>query len=76
MDTDSEISFGIENEALPPKELAERVDQTTDDLNIQNLRNRNIFELSGGEKQKLHLRQSYAMNPEIYRLMNLPLIWT
>ena len=24
VDTDSEISFGIENEALPPKELAER----------------------------------------------------
>ena len=68
VDTDSEISFGIENEALPPKELAERVDQTTDDLNIQNLRNRNIFELSGGEKQKIAFASVYAMNPEIYLL--------
>lgn len=68
VDTDSEISFGIENEALPPKELAERVDQTTDDLNIQNLRNRDIFELSGGEKQKIAFASVYAMNPEIYLL--------
>lgn len=68
VDTDSEISFGIENEALPPKELAEHVDQTTDDLNIQNLRNRNIFELSGGEKQKIAFASVYAMNPEIYLL--------
>ena len=68
VDTDSEIAFGIENEARPPKELAERVEQATDDLNIQKLRNRNIFELSGGEKQKIAFASVYAMNPEIYLL--------
>ena len=68
VDTDSEIAFGIENEARPPKELAERVEQATDDLNIQKLRGRNIFELSGGEKQKIAFASVYAMNPEIYVL--------
>ena len=68
VDTDSEIAFGIENEARPPKELAERVETTTGDLNIQKLRNRNIFELSGGEKQKIAFASVYAMNPEIYLL--------
>lgn len=34
VDTDSEIAFGIENEARPPVELAERVEQATDDLHI------------------------------------------
>lgn len=68
VDTDSEIAFGIENEARPPRELAERVEQTTADLNIQKLRNRNIFELSGGEKQKIAFASVYAMNPEIYLL--------
>lgn len=68
VDTDSEIAFGIENEARPPKELAERVETTTVDLNIQKLRNRNIFELSGGEKQKIAFASVYAMNPEIYLL--------
>ncbi|MDO4324121.1 MAG: energy-coupling factor ABC transporter ATP-binding protein [Lachnospiraceae bacterium] len=68
VDTDSEIAFGIENQARPPKELAERVEQTTEDLNIQKLRKRNIFELSGGEKQKIAFASVYAMNPKIYLL--------
>ena len=68
VDTDSEIAFGIENEACPPKKLAERVEQTTEDLHIQKLRNRNIFELSGGEKQKIAFASVYAMNPQIYLL--------
>ena len=68
VDTDSEIAFGIENEARPVKELEERVEQTTKDLHIEKLRNRNIFELSGGEKQKIAFASVYAMNPEIYLL--------
>lgn len=68
VDTDSEIAFGIENEACPPKELENRVKQTTEDLHIQRLRNRNIFELSGGEKQKIAFASVYAMNPQIYLL--------
>ena len=68
VDTDSEIAFGIENEARPPQELAERVEQTTEDLHIQKLRSRNIFELSGGEKQKIAFASVYAMNPKIYLL--------
>lgn len=35
VDTDSEIAFGIENEARPPQELIERVEQTADDLRIR-----------------------------------------
>ena len=35
VDTDSEIAFGIENEARPPKKLAERVEQTTEDLRMK-----------------------------------------
>lgn len=35
VDTDSEIAFGIENEARPVKELEERVEQTTKDLHIE-----------------------------------------
>lgn len=68
VDTDSEIAFGIENEAYPPQELVRRVTQTANDLHIQKLRNRNIFELSGGEKQKIAFASVYAMNPQIYLL--------
>lgn len=68
VDTDSEIAFGIENEALPVEELKSRVSQTIKDLKIENLTKRNIFKLSGGEKQKIAFASVYAMNPEIYLL--------
>lgn len=68
VDTDSEIAFGIENEAYPPEQLKHMVEQTTKDLHIEKLRGRNIFQLSGGEKQKIAFASVYAMNPDIYLL--------
>lgn len=68
VDTDSEIAFGVENEALPPKELHKRLNETLQALKIDHLRGRNIFELSGGEKQKIAFASIYAMNPDIYLL--------
>ena len=68
VDTDSEIAFGIENEGRPQERLIQRVRQTAEELLIENLRGRNIFELSGGEKQKIAFASVYAMNPDIYVL--------
>ena len=68
VDTDSEIVFGIENEGRPQERLIQRVRQTAEDLHIESLRGRNIFELSGGEKQKIAFASVYAMNPDIYVL--------
>lgn len=51
-----------------PEELRARVEQTGRELQIEKLRGRNIFELSGGEKQKIAFASVYAMNPEIYLL--------
>ena len=65
LDTDSEIAFGIENEARPPEELAERVKRTADELHINKLLGRNIFSMSGGEKQKIAFASVYAMEPEV-----------
>lgn len=68
VDADSEIAFGIENEALPPEKLRRRVEQTAGDLHLEHLRGRSIFALSGGEKQKIAFASVYAMNPDIYVL--------
>ena len=68
VDTDSEIAFGIENEGCPQERLVQRVRQTAEELHIENLCGRNIFELSGGEKQKIAFASVYAMNPDIYVL--------
>ena len=68
VDTDSEIAFGMENEAVPREQMARRVAETAGALHIENLLGRNIFALSGGEKQKIAFASVYAMDPEVYLL--------
>ncbi len=68
VDTDGEIAFGMENEAVPQQELAQRVAETAKELKIENLLGRGIFALSGGEKQKIAFASVYAMEPEIFLL--------
>ena len=68
VDTDSEIAFGMENEAVPQEQMEKRVAETAKALHIENLLGRNIFALSGGEKQKIAFASVYAMEPDIYLL--------
>ena len=68
VDTDSEIAFGMENEAVPQEQMMRRVAETAKALHIENLLGRNIFALSGGEKQKIAFASVYAMEPDIYLL--------
>lgn len=67
-DTDSEIVFGLENRALPQEQLKMRLEETCTELELSSLRKRNIFELSGGEKQKIAFASVYATQPEIFVL--------
>jgi len=68
VNTTNEIAFGCENLGMEPQEIAERVKQTAKDLQIEYLLNRNIFNLSGGEKQIIAFASIYAMSPQIYVL--------
>lgn len=68
VNTTSEIAFGCENLGMEPQEIAERVKQAAKDLQIEYLLNRNIFNLSGGEKQIIAFASIYAMSPQIYVL--------
>ena len=66
LDSDSELIFGLENKGEPPEEIKKRVSKAVYDLGIGKLLNRNVFKMSGGEKQLLAIASVYAMNPEIY----------
>lgn len=68
VDTNSEIVFGLENQGIPRDGLRSRLNQTIRDLSLEPLRNRSIFELSGGEKQKIAFASVYTMNPDVYVL--------
>ena len=67
-DTSSEIAFGLENRGVPPEKIRQRIATTANELGIENLLGRNIFNLSGGEKQSIAFASAYAGEPEIYVL--------
>ena len=68
VDTDSEIAFGMENLGLSREIMLKRMQEVTEKLHLEKLRKRSIFELSGGEKQRIAFASVYAMNPEVYLL--------
>lgn len=68
LDTDGELEFGPENQGVAPEEIRRAVERTVTQLGIEQLMGRNVFALSGGEKQMLAFASVYAMNPEIYML--------
>ena len=68
VDTTSEIAFGCENLAINADEINLRIEKTVSALKIENLLNRSLFALSGGEKQKIACASVSAMEPNIFVL--------
>ena len=68
VNTTTEIAFGCENLGISQEEIGERVRRTAQELKIEGLLNRNIFHLSGGEKQIIAFAGVYAMQTDIYVL--------
>ena len=64
----NEVAFGLENLGLPREEIIERARQALQFLNILKLSDRETFNLSGGEKQKVALAGVLAMRPSILLL--------
>lgn len=64
----AEMAFGLENRGASPEYIQKRVEDTITELDIENLADRNVFSMSGGEKQLLAFASVYAMDPEVYVL--------
>ena len=67
-DTNStgELAFGCENMGFPPEQIHERIRTVTKTFGLESLLDRDIFELSGGEKQKIACGSIYAVDPDVY----------
>lgn len=65
VDTTSELVFGCENLSMSVDEIKKRLDRVVSDFNISNLVDKNIFKLSGGEKQKIACASVSAVNPDV-----------
>lgn len=68
VDTTGELVFGCENFGLERDEIRRRLDKTVEDMKLDALLGRNIFELSGGEKQQIACGSVYTAQPEVYVL--------
>ena len=68
VDTTSELAFGCENQGLPKEDVLERIAEAANRFSLNGLLNRSIFELSGGEKQRIACASVYAVHPDIFVL--------
>ena len=68
VDTTGEITFGCENLGMPKDEILRRLKRTSAALKLERLLDRNIFELSGGEKQKIACAGAFMMEPQVFVL--------
>ena len=64
----SEVAFACENYGIPHKEIVKRVNSAFQSLNMENLKDRDIFALSSGERQKVAFLAATTLNPQIYVL--------
>jgi energy-coupling factor transport system ATP-binding protein len=62
---DREVAFGLENIALPPREMGARVEEALHAAGIDHLAGRSVRTLSGGERQRVALASALAMRPEL-----------
>lgn len=66
--TDTEIVFACENMGMKKEKILERFENTIESLHIEDLVGKSLFELSGGEKQKIACASVHALMPDIFVL--------
>lgn len=65
VDTTSELAFPLENTGADPEFIREQIKNKAESFQISYLLDRNIFELSGGEKQQIAFVAANMLEPAI-----------
>ena len=68
VDSTSELAFGCENQGLPEEKIIQRVKSTAEQFGMENLLGKNIFSLSGGEKQRISIARAFLKDTPIILL--------
>lgn len=68
LDTTSEVLFGLENQGAAHELMEKALRKATQACGIEELLDRNIFQLSGGEKQRIACASTYAIGPDVFAL--------
>ena len=65
VDTTSELAFPLENMGMDPEDIVDKINQKASAFKVEHLLGRNIFELSGGEKQQIAFVSSMMLDPGV-----------
>ena len=68
VNSSNEVAFGLENHGLPQKEIRRRVDDAFSVFHLERLKDRNVYELSSGERQLISILSAWAMDTDIFLL--------
>ncbi|PYC99577.1 cobalt ABC transporter ATP-binding protein [Microbacterium esteraromaticum] len=63
---EEELAFGLENKKVPNPFMKKIVENLIDSLELHNLRDKSPVNLSGGEKQKVTIASTLALNPSLF----------
>ncbi len=63
--TTDELAFSSENMGISPKEIQQRIKEVSNKLHIEQYLDKNLFYLSGGEKQKIAFAAACMLKPKI-----------
>ena len=66
VESTDELAFPLENRNLPKDEMVKIIKKYTELLDTEKLLNRNIFSLSGGEKQLMAITSVMTMDNQVY----------
>ena len=64
----TEIAFGLENFGVPREEIIKRTDKAFSVFDMEKLRDRNVYELSCGERQLVSILAAWAADTDIMLL--------
>ena len=68
VNSSNEVAFGLENHGLPQDEIRRRVDEAFRIFHLERLKDRNVYELSSGERQLISILSAWAMDTDIFLL--------
>ena len=68
VNSSNEVAFGLENHGLPQEKIQQRVDEAFRVFHLEHLKNRNVYELSSGERQLISILSAWAMDTDIFLL--------
>ncbi|TDO89334.1 energy-coupling factor transport system ATP-binding protein [Halanaerobium saccharolyticum] len=63
-----ELAFGLENNGVEREEMITRIDKYLDLMDLNEVKDNNPFELSGGQMQRLAIASIMALKPDVFVL--------